>query len=107
MPCGITKQGSKNLRTILVEIAQVVAKMKNNRLSKFFHRLRGRKNYNVAITALARKLISIIYHHWRRFFMGEELEAARAATTARPVPSRAKTGKRAESRKKRQLRPWY
>lgn len=24
-PCGITKQGSKHLRTILVEIAQVVA----------------------------------------------------------------------------------
>lgn len=61
-PCGITKQGSKSLRTILVEIAQVVAKMRNNELSKFFQRLRARKNYNVAITALARKLISIIYH---------------------------------------------
>jgi transposase len=62
IPCGITKQGSKSLRTILVEIAQVVAKMKNNRLSRFFNRLRARKNYNVAITALARKLISLIYH---------------------------------------------
>ena len=61
-PCGITKQGSKHLRTILVEIAQVVAKMSKNNLSSFFHRLRARKNYNVAITALARKLISIIFH---------------------------------------------
>ena len=61
-PCGITKQGSKSLRTILVEIAQVVAKMSKNNLSRFFHRLRTRKNYNVAITALARKLISIIFH---------------------------------------------
>lgn len=61
-PCGITKQGSKNLRTILVEIAQVVAKMSSNRLSRFFRRLSARKNYNVAITALARKLISLIYH---------------------------------------------
>jgi len=45
-----------------VEIAQVVAKMSKNNLSSFFHRLRARKNYNVAITALARKLISIIFH---------------------------------------------
>lgn len=62
-PCGITKQGSKHLRTILVEIAQVVAKMSKNNLSSFFHRLRARKNYNVAISfVLARKLISIIFH---------------------------------------------
>jgi hypothetical protein len=32
---------------------------------------------------------------------GEELEAARAAIERAPVPSRAKTGRRAESRKKR------
>jgi hypothetical protein len=35
---------------------------------------------------------------------GEELEAARAATERASVPSRAKTGQRAESRKKRQRR---
>jgi transposase len=60
--CGITKQGSKNLRTILVEIAHVVARMKNTRFTTFFKRILARKNYNVAITALARKLICIIYH---------------------------------------------
>jgi transposase len=61
-PCGITKQGSKNLRTILVEIAHVVARMKNTKFTRFFKRIMVRKNYNVAITALARKLICIIYH---------------------------------------------
>ena len=61
-PCGITKQGSKNLRTILVEIAHVVARMKNTKFTRFFKRIMARKNYNVAITALARKLICIIYH---------------------------------------------
>jgi len=60
--CGITKQGSKYLRTVLVEIAHVVARMGNSRLSRFFQKLKGRKNYNVAITALARKLICLIYH---------------------------------------------
>jgi hypothetical protein len=61
-PCGITKQGSKHLRTILVEVAQVVSRMKNNRLTRFFKRLEAWKNRNVAITALARKLICLIYH---------------------------------------------
>lgn len=60
--CGITKQGSKHLRTILVEIAHVVARMKNTRFTRFFKRIMARKNYNVAIVALARKLICIIYH---------------------------------------------
>jgi transposase len=60
--CGITKQGSKNLRTILVEIAHVVARMKNTRFTRFFKRIMARKNYNVAIIALARKLICIIFH---------------------------------------------
>ena len=81
-PCGITKQGSKNLRTILVEIAQVVAKMRNNRLSRFFRRLSARKNYNVAITALARKLISIIYH----LLINQELYQENNCNTAESKP---------------------
>jgi len=61
-PCGITKQGSKHLRTILVEVAQVISRMKHNRFTGFFNRIMARKNRNVAIIALARKLICIIYH---------------------------------------------
>jgi transposase len=60
--CGITKRGSKYLRTVLVEVAHVIARMGNSRLSRFFQRLSGRKNYNVAIIALARKLICLIHH---------------------------------------------
>jgi len=81
-PCGITKQGSKSLRTILVEIAQVVAKMSKNKLSRFFHRLRTRKNYNVAITALARKLISIIFH----LLVNQELYQENNYTQAKTKP---------------------
>lgn len=82
IPCGITKQGSKNLRTILVEIAQVVAKMKNNRLTRFFRRLSARKVYNVAITALARKLISLIYH----LLTKQELYLENSCNTAASKP---------------------
>jgi transposase len=61
-PCGITKQGSKYLRTILVQIAHVVARKGKTKLSRFFQKLSKRKEYNVAITALARKLICLVYH---------------------------------------------
>jgi transposase len=60
--CGITKRGSKYLRTMLTEVAHVIAKSGNSRLSKFFQRLRARKNYNVAITALSRKILCLIHH---------------------------------------------
>jgi len=60
--CGITKQGSKYLRTVLVEIAHVVARMGDTRLSRSFRNMKGRKNYNVAITALARKIICLVHH---------------------------------------------
>ena len=65
-----------------MEIAQVVAKMGNNKLSRFFHRLSARKNYNVAITALARKLISIIYH----LLINQELCQENSCTTATSKP---------------------
>ncbi len=88
--CGITKQGSKNLRTILVEIAQVVAKMKkNNRLLRFFRRLKGRKSYNVAITALARKLISIIYH----LLINQELYQENNGNKAKSKQTKSKQAK--------------
>ena len=60
--CGITKRGSKYLRTILVEVAHVIARNGNSRLSRYFERLRARKNYNVAVIALARKLLHLVYH---------------------------------------------
>jgi len=59
---GITKRGSKYLRTILVEVAHVIARNGNSRLSRYFKRLRARKNYNVAVIALARKLLHLVYH---------------------------------------------
>jgi transposase len=60
--CGITKRGSKHIRVVLVQAAQTISNMKKPALSKFFQRLIKKKERNVAIIAVARKLICLIYH---------------------------------------------
>lgn len=59
---GITKRGSKHIRVVLVQAAQTISNMKNTRLSRFFKRLSKKKEHNVAIVAVARKLICLIHH---------------------------------------------
>jgi transposase len=60
--CGITKRGSKHIRLVLVQAAQTISNMKKTRLSRFFQRLIKKKERNVAIIAVARKLICLIHH---------------------------------------------
>jgi transposase len=60
--CGITKRGSKHIRVVLVQAAQTISRMKNTRLTRFFQRLSKKKEHNVAIVAVARKLICLIHH---------------------------------------------
>jgi transposase len=60
--CGITKRGSKHIRVVLIQAAQTISNMKKTRLSRFFQRLAKKKERNVAIVAVARKLICLIYH---------------------------------------------
>jgi transposase len=60
--CGITKRGSKHIRVVLVQAAQTISNMKKTGLSRFFQRLIKKKEHNVAIIAVARKLICLIYH---------------------------------------------
>jgi len=57
----ITKQGSKWLRWILVEAAQRYAKVPG-RLGDFYRRIERRKGSKTARTALARELLTAIYH---------------------------------------------
>jgi transposase len=58
----ITKMGSKHLRWILVQVAHAASRVKNSKFRRFFQRVRGRRGYNVAIVALARKILCILYH---------------------------------------------
>jgi len=61
--CGITKRGSKFIRVVLVQAAQTISNMgSKTRLSRFYQRLIKKKEHNVAIIAVARKLICLIYH---------------------------------------------
>jgi len=75
----ITKTGSKHLRWILVEVAQAAARKKNSVLKKFFMRLKARKGYTVAIVALARKILCILWHLLmnREYYSEENIPAKR------------------------------
>jgi transposase len=58
---GITRQGSKWLRWILVQCVHVAVRQKDSRLGKFYARLCKRKKKQVAAVATANKLLEIIY----------------------------------------------
>ena len=59
---SITKRGNRHLRRILVEIAHACARKKGTQLQNFFERIKKRSGYKKAIVALARKLLTIIWH---------------------------------------------
>jgi transposase len=59
---SITKQGSKHLRWIFVQVAHAITHKKGGKLKKFFLKIRAKKGYLVAIVALARKVLCILHH---------------------------------------------
>lgn len=60
---GISKQGSGDLRWMLVQCANVAVNRANDPyLGRFYARLKRRKNHQVAIVATARKLLVSIFH---------------------------------------------
>lgn len=56
----IAKQGNNNLRWILGQCANI-AVMNDSRLALFYQRIKKSKRHNIAITATARKMLTIIY----------------------------------------------
>ncbi|MDD1752846.1 MAG: IS110 family transposase [Methanotrichaceae archaeon] len=58
----ITKHGSRHIRRILVEVAQVIARTNRSKLKRFFLRVQAKKGHNVAAVALARKVLCILHH---------------------------------------------
>jgi transposase len=59
---SITKHGSRHIRRILVEVAQVIARTNKSKLKRFFLRVQAKKGHNVAAVALARKVLCILHH---------------------------------------------
>ena len=86
--CGITKRGSKHIRVVLVQAAQTISNMGKTKLSRFFQRLIKKKERNVAIIAVARKLICLIYHLLINQELYQEGEC-RARGSSRNKPSHA------------------
>jgi len=58
---SITKQGSRHIRWILVELAHVAIRSPG-RLKSFFERLMPKKGYKKSIIAVARKMLRIVWH---------------------------------------------
>lgn len=59
---SITKQGSKHIRRMLVQVAHIIARSGNSKLKRFFMRIQVKKGTKKAIVALARKLVCILHH---------------------------------------------
>jgi transposase len=59
---SITKHGSRWLRRVLVQCALAACKVKGSRFRLFYLRVRSGKGHNVAVVALARKLLVVVHH---------------------------------------------
>ncbi|MGQ9513577.1 MAG: transposase [Thermoproteota archaeon] len=75
----ITKKGSKWLRWILVQAAQK-AVVSDKRLGSYYSRVARRRGHNKAIVAVAREMLTIIYHMLRN---KEEYRGKNEALTER------------------------
>ncbi len=72
---GQTTKGNVALRVILCELAQTIARGKDNYLSAYYHRQARRLGKKRAILAVAHKLLVIIYHVLKSGKPYEELGA--------------------------------
>lgn len=58
---GITKAGPSTARSLAIEAAQVLARS-SSPLTATYWRVRHKRGHNVAVTALARKLLTVVWH---------------------------------------------
>ncbi len=59
---SITKQGSKHVRRMLIQVAHAISRTKNSILKRFFLKIKAKKGAKKAAVALARKLLCILHH---------------------------------------------
>jgi transposase len=58
---GITKAGNTTARSLLIEAAHMLSRS-SCPLATIYYRIRKKRSHNVAVTALARKLVHIVWH---------------------------------------------
>ena len=61
----ITKQGSRFLRTAMVEAAQAAVRKRNSKINIYFRRRLVRSGYQKAVVATAHKLLQYVYFVWK------------------------------------------
>lgn len=59
---SITKQGSKWLRWNMVEVAHAAVRVRDSKFRAFFMRVRAKKGNKTAYVAVARKMLTVIWH---------------------------------------------
>ena len=79
----ITKHGSKHLRWIMVQVAHAASKKIGSKLRKFYLRVKAKRGSNVAIVALGRKILCILYHLLMNQEMYEESGVTKKTRSAR------------------------
>jgi len=57
----ITKAGNSTARSLAIEAAQILARS-SSPLAATYYRVRHKRGHNVAVTALARKLVHVVWH---------------------------------------------
>jgi transposase len=92
----ITKQGNKQARWMLIQSAQVVGRQPGP-LGHFFRRIKRRKNHNVAVVAVARKLVVIAVHMLKnnepyRYAQPKSTETKLARLRVRATGQKRRTG---------------
>ncbi len=78
---SITKQGSKHVRRMLVQVAHIIARSGSWKLKKFFLRIQAKKGSKKAVVALARKIVCILHHLLvnREKYIDDDVSKARKA----------------------------
>jgi transposase len=80
---SITKKGSKRIRWALTQAVHAHVRH-DTRLSRFYHRLAGRKRKQVAVVATARKMLKVVYWMLKK---GEEFHSWNGEECATPSVS--------------------
>ncbi len=78
---SITKQGSKHIRRMLIQVAHAISRTKNSALKRFFLKIQAKKGTKKASVALARKLLCILHH----LLMNREFYQENGTTKSKPV----------------------
>ncbi len=78
---SITKQGSKHVRRMLVQVAHAISRTRNSKMKRFFLRIQAKKGTKKAAVALARKVLCILHH----LLINREMYEEKGNTKSKPV----------------------